>query len=143
MIDKISKLLGDHHVEEYVIDASGDLLHKGASENIVGLEHPHDPSKIIGTASVQNASICASASNRRVWGNGMHHIFDPHTMQPTREIIASWAIADKALIADGIATALFFTSPEKLQECFEFDYVRMHTDGSVDYSTKFNGELFI
>lgn len=58
LIDKISELLDRHHIDEYVIDASGDLLHKGGSENVVGLEHPHDPSKIIGTISIQNASMC-------------------------------------------------------------------------------------
>lgn len=143
LIDKISELLTLNHVDEYIIDASGDLLHRGISENVVGLEHPHDPSKVIGAILIQNASICASASNKRVWGNGMHHIFDPHTMQPTREIVATWVISRKAMIADGIATALFFTSPEKLQEHFDFDYVRMYHDRSVDYSSKFNGELFI
>ncbi|MDB5187185.1 MAG: FAD:protein transferase [Candidatus Saccharibacteria bacterium] len=143
LIDKISRLLQLHDIDEYVIDASGDLLHKGMSENIVGLEHPYDATKIIGTVEIQNASICASASNKRVWGDGMHHIFDPYTMQPVRAIVATWAIGENAMIADGIATALFFTSPEKLLEKFDFHYLRMHDDGSVDYSSEFMGELFI
>lgn len=143
LIDKVSNLLETHGVNDYVIDASGDILHKGDSENIVGLEHPRDPSKIIGTISVQNASICASAGNRRTWGDGMHHIFNPHTMQPTREIAATWVVAKSAMIADGIATALFFAEPKKLLKAFDFHYVRMHDDGSADYSSKFSGELFI
>lgn len=143
LIDKISHLLNLHNIDEYVIDASGDLLHKGVSKNIVGLEHPHDASKVIGAITIQNGSICASASNKRVWGDSMHHIFDPHTMQPVRKIIATWAIAENAMIADGIATALFFTLPEKLLNKFDFHYIRMHDDGSVDYSSKFIGELFI
>lgn len=142
LIDMISTILDKYDVKEYVIDASGDSLHRGKSENIIGLEDPRDTSKIIGTVLVQNASICASASNRRIWGEGMHHIFNPDTMQPEREIIASWVTASDAMIADGIATALFFTSPEKLQNSFDFDYVRMHHDGSVDHSVNFNGELF-
>lgn len=142
LIDQISTILDQDGIEEYVIDASGDILHKGPSETIIGLEHPEDPSKVIGTIPVQNGSLCASASNRRSWGEGMHHIFDPDTMEPTREIIATWVTADKAMIADGIATALFFTDPAKLAQAFEFDYVRMHNDGSVDYSSKFKGALF-
>jgi thiamine biosynthesis lipoprotein len=111
LIDKVGGLLTAQGVDDYVIDAGGDILHKGECENIVGLEHPLDTSKIIGTIPVQNASICASASNRRIWGDGMHHIFDPYTMQPTRKITATWVVAKSAMIADGIATALFITNP--------------------------------
>lgn len=72
----------------------------------------------------------------------MHHIFNPHTMQPTRDILATWVIAETAMIADGLATALFFITPEKLQKSFDFQYVRMHSNGCVESSSKFNGELF-
>jgi thiamine biosynthesis lipoprotein len=143
LIDIISTLLTQNNIDEYVIDASGDLIHKGSSENIVGLEHPLDPSNIIGTVSVQNSSLCASASNRRAWGNGMHHIFNPQTKQPAHDIIATWVIAKQAMIADGIATALFFTHPKKLLQSFDFHYVRMHQDGSAEYSSKFKEGLFI
>jgi thiamine biosynthesis lipoprotein len=142
LIDIISQLLARNNIDEYVIDASGDILHKGSSENVVGMEHPLDSSKIIGTVSVQNSSLCASASNRRAWGKGMHHIFDPYTKQPTHDIIATWVIAKQAMIADGIATALFFTDPKKLLQSFDFQYVRMHQDGSLEFSSQFNKGLF-
>ena len=142
LVDMIGSLLDEHSIDEYVIDASGDLKHKGSSKNIVGLEHPRDPTKVIGTVNVQNKSLCASASNRRKWGEGMHHIFDPDTIAPTRDIIASWVIADDTLTADGLATALFFVGPEELYEQYEFQYVRMHADGAIDYSSHFEGELF-
>ncbi|MDB5167822.1 MAG: FAD:protein transferase [Candidatus Saccharibacteria bacterium] len=143
LIDIISTLLIRNNINEYVIDASGDLIHKGLSENIVGMEHPLDPSKIIGTVVVQNSSLCASASNRRVWGGGMHHIFNPHEKQPTQDIIATWVIAKQAMIADGIATALFFTDPKKLLQSFDFHYLRMHHDGSIEYTSKFKEGLFV
>jgi thiamine biosynthesis lipoprotein len=143
LIDLIGQILSSNAIDEYVIDGSGDLLHKGPSENIVGLEHPLDSSKVIGTISIQNSSLCASSSNRRAWGEDMHHIFNPHTMQPTRDILATWVIAKTALIADGLATALFFIAPENLKKSFDFQYVRMHSDGIVESSSKFNGELFI
>jgi thiamine biosynthesis lipoprotein len=142
LVDKIGAILDQHNVHEYVIDASGDILHKGPMAETIGLEHPSDPSKVIGAAIVKNASICASASNRRQWGSGMHHIFDPKTKEPTREIIASWAVADQAMIADGLATALFFAEPEKLAISFDYQYVRMHKNEGLDYSFNFNGELF-
>jgi thiamine biosynthesis lipoprotein len=142
LIDSIALLLDNHHITEYAIDASGDISCKGTSEHIIGLEHPNNPQKVIGTVRIQNQSICASAVNRRKWGNGMHHIFDPTTKAPTREIIATWVIAQDAMTADGLATALFFTDPAKLAAHYNFQYVRMRHDGSVQYSAHLNGELY-
>lgn len=140
-VDIVASIL-DEYIDEYVIDASGDMRHKGVGDNTVGLEHPYDPAKVIGAVEVQNKSLCASASNRRSWGEGMHHIFNPHKMAPTQEIVATWVIADEAMIADGLATALFFVKAEKLSSQYDFEYVRMHANGSVEYSPYFNGKLF-
>lgn len=141
LVDIIAVIL-DEAYDEYVIDASGDLRHKGESENKVGLENPFDTTKVIGVVDVQNKSLCASANNRRTWGNGLHHIFDPDEMAPTQKIIATWVIADEAMIADGLATALFFTDPLKLKETYDFEYVRMHANHAVEYSPYFETKLF-
>jgi len=142
MVDIISEILHKHDIDDYVIDASGDLKHKGELENMVGLEHPTKPGIIIGTVSVQNKSLCSSSVSRRSWGNGMHHVFDPDTLLPTNDVVATWVVAESTLVADGLATALFFTDPVHLRETFKYDYVRMFADGSVEYSSFFEGGLF-
>lgn len=142
LVDIVSHILDNASVLDYVIDASGDLKHKGTTDNTVGLEHPYDPTKIIGTVNVQNQSLAASAVTRRAWGDGLHHIFDPDTQEPTRQVVATWVIADKTMTADGLATALFFTEPQKLQTICRFQYVRLHDDGHLDYSMDFEGQLF-
>lgn len=142
LVDILAAMLQEVDIDEYVIDASGDLIHKGSSENRVGLEHPLDAQKVIGVVDVQNKSLCASATNRRTWGDGLHHIFDPHTKAPVQDIMATWVIAQNTLTADGLATALFFTEPETLAKVYSFEYVRMRQDGSLDYSHNFSGELF-
>jgi thiamine biosynthesis lipoprotein len=142
MVDSIAAILDEHSLGDYVIDASGDLRHKGTSENIVGLEHPLEPGKVIGSVEVLNRSLCASASNRRAWGEGMHHIFDPDEMAPTQNIIATWVIANETMIADGLATALFFVDAERLNNDYDFEYVRMFVNGAVQYSPYFEGKLF-
>ncbi len=141
MVDILAKVL-DESLNEYVIDASGDLKHKGSSENKVGLEHPLDTSKVIGVVDVQNKSLCASSSNRRTWATNIHHIFDPSKMAPVQDVIASWVIADETMIADGLATALFFSEPNKLKEEYDFEYVRMFADGGIEYSAYFKDALF-
>jgi thiamine biosynthesis lipoprotein len=143
LVDIIAELLLESDHLDFVIDASGDIRHVGSSQNIVGLEHPLNPAKIIGALSVENTSLCASATNRRAWGNGMHHILNPKTLMPVRDIIATWVSANDTMTADGLATALFFVEPAKLQQKYEFEYVRMHANNTVDYSPHLNGELYI
>ncbi|MDB5165792.1 MAG: FAD:protein transferase [Candidatus Saccharibacteria bacterium] len=141
-VDEVAVLLETAGIGEYVIDASGDIRHRGLALEKIGLEHPHDSSKIIGVADIVNQSLCASASNRRQWGE-LHHIFDPQTLTPVRDVIATWAIASDTVTADAMATALFFVKkPDQLMETFRFSYVRMFNDGHVERSLNFKGELF-
>ena len=142
LVDTICALLDDAGITDYVVDASGDLRHKGLIENKVGLEDPREPGKVIGVIDVLDKSICASAVNRRRWGRGLHHIFDPDTKTPTDKIIATWVIADSAVIADGLATALFFSEPVTLRNTFNYEFLRMHSTGAIDYSPAFEGKLF-
>jgi FAD:protein FMN transferase len=51
-------------------------------------------------------------------------------------------VTEDAMHADGLATALFLTAPEKLARRFAFSAVRMHADCRVDVSGEFPGELF-
>ena len=142
LVDCVCELLDAAGVEDYVVDASGDLRHKGVLENAVGLEDPRDPSKVIGVIDIMNKSLCASATNRRTWGSNQHHIFDPDAMEPVKDVISTWVIADSTMIADGIATALFFTDPQVLSDRFQYEYVRMYANGAIDYSPMFEGRLF-
>jgi thiamine biosynthesis lipoprotein len=142
LVDLVGEILHEHDVDEFVIDASGDLLVSSALPRRIALEHPFDPSLAIGVVELRRGSICASGSNRRVWGEGLHHILDGRTGEPTRDVIATWAIAETALVADGLATALFFAPPSKLAETFEFDYVRMFANGRAEHSAGLDGELF-
>ena len=141
-VDIVAELLEKNDTHDYIIDASGDIKHRSRTLERVGLEHPDDPSKVIGVANLYHQSLCASASNRRIWP-GFHHIMNPSTRRSVDHIVASWVIADNTLVADAMATALFFVeSPGRLMGAFSFSYVRMFTDGTVDYSANFEGELF-
>lgn len=143
LVDILGELLESQGVSEYVIDASGDVRQRGGTPQVIGLEHPDDPTRVIGTATLKNASLCASATNRRRWGSDLHHVIDARTAQPVRDVSATWVVAESTMIADGIATALFFAEPSSLQKCASFEYVRLFADGKVEYSKDFMGELFL
>lgn len=142
LVDLIAVLLQEHGIEEFVVDGSGDLRHRGPEPVVVGLEHPTRPRLVIGTVPLRDAALCASATTRRAWGDGLHHVLDGRTGRPVTEVVATWTIAADAAMADGLATALFVTEPAALSS-FEFSWVRMLADGRVQWSNDFPGELFI
>lgn len=136
-----AELLADG-VGEHFIDASGDLLNPGTAPVEVAFEHPYDPSRAIGVVTLRAGALCASAANRRVWGDGLHHVLDGTTGAPVRTVVAGWAMAGTAMLADALATALFFVDGARLREEFEFSWLTVYSDGHAEYSSDFEGALF-
>lgn len=142
LVDLVTELLVEAGHDDLIVDGSGDLRHHGPEAMRVALEHPRDTSKAIGITRVRNGSICSSATNRRAWGSGIHHVIDATTGLPTTRVIATWAVTPTALEADGLATALFFADPAKLAAEFDFEYVRMLSTGAIEFSPNLDAELF-
>lgn len=143
LVDLLTELLVAAGHGDVIVDGSGDIRHAGPLPIRVALEHPGDATKAIGIANVYNGAICSSASNRRVWGDGLHHVIDATTGLPTSRVVATWAIAATGLEADGLATALFFADPARLAEEFDFRFVRMMATGAIESSPNLDGELFL
>lgn len=139
LVDIICKLLKNAGITEYLVDASGDIRCQSPTPTPVGLENPDDPTSVIGVLPLQNQSICASSGNRRRWGNGkhqFHHIMNPRTLKSESTVTASWVMTKDALQADGLATALFFTDPERLLKHFDFEYIRLMADNSMQITPR-------
>ena len=141
LVDLVMDLLGDVP-GDVVVDAGGDIRVRGAGVRI-GLEHPYDATKAIGVVEVRDRALCASAVNRRAWGNGLHHVLDARTGLPVRTWAATWALAPDAMTADAVSTALFFDGGPELAGAWGVEWVRMSTDGRVQHSPGCPAELFI
>jgi thiamine biosynthesis lipoprotein len=141
LVDLVSDLLTEHGIHEHIVDASGDLRTRGVPMRIA-LEHPLNPRKAIGVAELPDGAFCASATNRRAWGDGLHHVLDAATGLPVRGVLATWVLAPTALVADGIATALFLDPDPEFVTREALGFARMFDDGRVDASAYFPGELF-
>lgn len=137
VFDRLDGVAGD-----LVVDAGGDLRVRG-SDVRTALEHPYDPSKAIGVIEVRDAALCGSAINRRAWGDGLHHVLDARTGLPVRTWAATWALSVQAMRADAVATALFFDGGSALAADWNVEWVRMSTDGKVECSPGWPGELFL
>lgn len=141
LADLVWELITARGYASVVVDAGSDMRHSGPALR-VGLEHPFNPEQVIGVVHLQDRALCASAINRRAWGNGLHHVLDASTGLPVDAVAATWVLARDAMTADGLATALFLTDPSSLAAEFEFDYVRMFSDGRAEYSSAMAGVLF-
>lgn len=133
LIDIVGGVIASHGIVNYCVDAGGDALLKGARSLRVGLEHPDNFSKIIGVATINDQSIAGSAGNRRKWGR-FNHIINPKTLRSPDTILAVWVIADTAMCADAMATALYFCDPNILRAKYTFDFLIMYADHSVEGS---------
>ncbi|MBO9578070.1 MAG: FAD:protein FMN transferase [Microbacteriaceae bacterium] len=159
LVDLVGDVLDAHGVDAWIVDASGDLRHRGRRDagdgdrDAVGafsrpirvaLEHPGDPSRAVGVVELGDAALCASAVNRRRWialdGTPVHHVVDALTGLPTSDIVATWALARTALVADGAATALFFTAG--LPAALGVEWVRITSDGRIQRSEQWPGEVY-
>ncbi|HVF69923.1 MAG TPA: FAD:protein FMN transferase [Xanthomonadales bacterium] len=143
LVDIVAGLIKDEGLTEFYINAGGDIYQNSTHKQSikVGLEHPNDFSKVIGVANIHNQSICASSGNRRNWGK-FHHIINPHTLSSPRNILSTWAVADTAILADGMTTCLFFEKGEKLQTKFNFEYLILFDDYSYEISSNFPSRLY-
>ncbi len=142
LVDLLAIELRSCGMDSFVIDASGDLLHRGPDPVSVALEHPYDPAKAIGTVPLAGGALCASASNRRAWGDGLHHVLDGTTGLPVSTAVATWTMAESTMVADALATALFFVPGSELERSFDFSWLTVFSDGSAAYSAGFEGTLF-
>lgn len=143
LVDIVTKLLVDDGILAVSVDAGGDMRLVGMEPVRIGMEHPFDATLAIGVVEMAEGALCASGVGRRTWGDGLHHVLDGRTGRSTREVVATWVRADSAMIADGLATALFFTPPGDLAGSFAFSYALMFADGRAEMSPCFGGELFI
>jgi thiamine biosynthesis lipoprotein len=143
LIDLVGEVIEANGILHYGINAGGDILYKNKNNTSIkiGLEDPEDFKKIIGVCNLESGSICGSAGNRRKWGK-FTHIINPKTLESPSDIIAVWVTAKTALLADALATCLFFVPVGKLAGEYDFEYVIVKKDRSFEKSLHFSGELF-
>jgi len=142
IVDLVHEMLIAAGSVTHFIDAGHDIRHHAHDGRMldVGLENPRDVSQAVGITQIGNQSIAASSGALRHWGN-YHHIIDPRTLASPTRVIATWAIADTAMVADGLATALFMVEPEALER-FDFEYGVLDAGMTLTYSPGFPAQLF-
>lgn len=140
-VDTIASYLKQKGMQRFLVNGSGDIYYKGNGIPLrAGLEDPNDTSKVLGVLEITDGALCASAGNRRTWGE-YHHTLDPDSLTSPREIAASWVKAPSAALSDGLCTCLMLTEPERYTS-LSFEYCLLNPTYKIKRSAGFTAELF-
>jgi thiamine biosynthesis lipoprotein len=136
-------------VTEVLVNAGGDLAHRGGAPIVVGIEdprRPYDNAPPLTRVPLGDGGLAASSGARRplvVAGRRHSHVLDPRSGHPVQHTLAATVIAPDACTADAAATVVgVLTVAEALAWCASTDSttsVACHllaADGSEHVSTR-------
>ncbi|MCV6575782.1 MAG: FAD:protein FMN transferase [Cohaesibacter sp.] len=147
--DLIARRLTRHGIDNFLIEIGGDLLTRGVNERgeawRVGIEKPDPEGRSVHlVVPVSNLGMATSGDYRNFVkkdGKRLSHILDPGTGRPVEHDLTSVTIlADSAMRADGLATALLVMGEEQGRALAEREkiaayFIRRTHDGYVTSSS--------
>ncbi|HXG00046.1 MAG TPA: FAD:protein FMN transferase [Bacteroidota bacterium] len=122
-VDRSVELLKRHGVRQAIVDLGGNLgvwwegasgLDSGVAEILI--RHPRKEGKFFGSFRVGSAGISTSGDYQRFFikdGVRYHHILDPATGYPVRDVVSVTIIAPDATSADALSTLVFVLGRER------------------------------
>lgn len=129
MVDSISDILRNHGVKWFIVNGGGDLYVQNDTPIDFALEDPQNPGTALRGIRIQKGALAGSDTIKRTWqSNGVtkHHIIDPATQDSSSgSVIASYVIADTALMADTMATIMILRPDlkNKLETAYGFSSI--------------------
>ena len=112
--DKAKALLMGKGVQAGIVNASGDMntwgKQPGGEEWKIAITNPLNKNKVFAVLPIREGAVVTSGNYEKyVTFNGKRytHIIDPKTGYPASGIISTTVFAQKAELADALATALF------------------------------------
>ena len=129
LIDQLVRDLKLVGKQEFIVNGGGDLYVHAKKPMRIALEDPMNATSSLGHVDIIHGALAGSNTIKRVWQDGSdtkHHIIDPLTDDSSKTgVIASFVMADSALIADATATILILRPAleEKLKHAYNLQAV--------------------
>ncbi len=105
-VDRGAELLDDAGLQNYSINAGGDILFRGAGlpepDWAVGIEHPLHRDRVAAVARV--GALAVATSGAYIRGD---HVVDPHTGEAPSGVLSVTIVGPELGTADAYATAAF------------------------------------
>lgn len=117
--DAVRATLQAHGVEHALIDA-GEFGAIGRNDRgqpwNVGVEDPHDTSRVLAALALNGRALATSADNRSIFSADRrhHHIIDPSTGDSPPELSSVTVVAASAMRADALTKVMFMAGPGRI-----------------------------
>ena len=117
-VDRAIALLRERGLSDFLIQSGGDLYVAGTNNGLpwtLGINDPRGPAgRAFATVDLSNATLSTSGDYERFFikdGVRYHHLIDPDRGEPARGCRSVAIVAEKALLADALSTAVFILGP--------------------------------
>ena len=147
-LDVLARVLEAQGVKHYYVNAGGDIIAKRGKDEapwVIILEHPDDSTMAIGTVELDGMAIAASSSNKRKWGEGLHHLIDPKTKKPAFDVKAVFVVTTTGIEADAYTKAVFctkFSDAIELSKKLPIEVLLISKENKIYRSKGFKCQLF-
>ena len=124
-VDRAVSVLKDRGYENGFVNAGGDGSYFGTKPDgsfwRVGLRNPDNKTNAIVILEISNMSVATSGNYERYFNESarLSHISDPRTGYSSQNLISATVIANSAMEADALATAIFVLGPIHGMELIE------------------------
>jgi thiamine biosynthesis lipoprotein len=118
-VDRAAGVLQKAGIKQVLLTAGGTIMALGKKPGgkswQVGIRHPRQQGKLIGSVSLEDQAISTSGDYERFYqseGRRICHIIDPRSGQPIKAVQSISVIAPSAMASDALSTALFVLGPK-------------------------------
>ena len=150
-VDRAVAMLRERGFRNFIVQAGGDLFvagRKGDRQWVVGIRDPRGSRTTpFAITEIENKTFSTSGDYERAFVKNnvrYHHILDPKTGRPAMKSRSVTVMADDAITADGLSTALFVLGTEtglKLVEKLDgVEAVFVDADNQVHVSSGLKGK---
>ncbi|MCA9391956.1 FAD:protein FMN transferase [candidate division WWE3 bacterium] len=110
MIDNVVSLLKTLHLNEFVVNAGGDIFVSTQNKPVeIAIEAPTHLADVVETVSLKNQAIATSANTKRVWIDQKTEEERSHIKTYNSDIKQVSVIAENAKTADLLSTVIFIS----------------------------------
>ena len=147
-VDQAINILKNEGIKSGLVNAGGDLVTFGLKSNnkpwSIGIQHPRKPEKIILSLDIKDKAMATSGDYQKYFMENKvrhHHILDPKSGWPQSHTMSATVIAETAMDADALSTALFILGDAKgislINSIKGVEGMIISSKGSASYSSGF------
>ena len=119
IVDAMGNILSSHGIEDWLIDAGGDIRASGAPRPgrpwRVAVRNPSGEGVLPGVVDLENRAVATSGGYETFYDphRTHHHIVDGRTGTSAARSLGATVTAPDALMADALATSVFLMEPAR------------------------------